>query len=363
LFQREHFWRQYRGNKDHSLNFAAQCNELTALRAEFDWIYAVSVTCEEQALRDLDTAFNRFFAGITDYPTPRRRGINESFRFKGREVEVKRINRNWSAARLPKIGWVRFRDTRPMTGKLKNVTVSLNPLGWHISFAREIEHDTVVWSGPAVGIDRGVANSIALSTGELASVPIERLRVLDRRHRAAQREAAGRYRGSKRYIKSRRRAAANKSHAARTRKHWNQTKTTELVSRFGTVVIETLKISNMTASARGTVEEPGRNVRQKSGLNRSILEHGWHQFETFLTYKLAASGGTLVKVDPRNTSRTCSACGAIDARSRENQATFACVHCGHEAHADVNAAINILRAGTRPSARATIRHRESRGAA
>jgi putative transposase len=362
LFQREHFWRQYRRNTGYHIGYVSQAKELTALRAEFDWIAAVSQTCEQQALRDLDKAFGNFFAGIADYPTPRRRCVNESFRFQGREVEVKRLNGGWSAARLPKIGWVRFRDTRPMLGKLKNVTVSLDPLGWHVSFAREIEHDVAPNRGPSVGIDRGVANSIALSTGELASVPIERLRILDRRHRAAQHEAAKRRRGSKRHAKSRRRAAANKSHAARTRKHWNHEATTALTRRFGTVCIEALKTKNMTASARGTVEEPGRNVRQKSGLNRSILEHGWYQFESFLAYKLAASGGTLVKVNPANTSRTCSQCGSIDARNRENQAQFRCIECGHEAHADCNAAINILRAGTRPSPRLSPK-RESRRAA
>jgi putative transposase len=363
LFQREHFWRQYRNNTGDYLGYVAQARELTALRSEFDWIAAVSQTCQQQALRDLDKAFSNFFSGMADYPTPRRKGNNESFRFQGREVEVKRLNRGWSAARLPKVGWVRYRDTRPIVGKLKNVTVSRDLLGWHIAFACEIEHEASVSTGPAVGIDRGVSNSIALSTGDLDSVPIKRLRVLDRRYRQAQREATQRRRGSKRHAKSKRRAHAAKSHAARTRKHWNHTKTTGIVRRFGTVCIEGLKTASMTASARGTVGKPGRNVRQKAGLNRSILEHGWYQFENFLVYKLAASGGTLVKVDPRNTSRTCSECGAIDARSRENQATFACVHCGHSAHADVNAAINILRAGTRPSIRVPTRSRESRRAA
>lgn len=363
LFQREMFWRQYHSNTGNHLGYVAQARELTALRAEFDWIAAVSQTCQQQALRDLDRAFQNFFDGIAGYPTPRCKGINESFRFQGREIETKRLNRSWSAARLPKIGWVRFRDTRTIVGKLKNVTVSLDPLGWHISFACEIEHETPGNHLPAVGIDRGVANSIALSTGDLDSVPLDKLRTLDRRSRAAQQASARRSRGSKRHAKAKRRSAGLKARGARIRKHWNHRKTRGIVSRFGTVCIENLRTANMTASARGTVAEPGRNVRQKAGLNRSILEHGWYQFESFLTYKLAASGGTLVKVDPRNTSRTCSVCGAIDARSRENQATFACVHCGHEAHADVNAAINILRAGTRPSERVETRRRESRRAA
>ncbi|UVO30199.1 transposase [Bradyrhizobium arachidis] len=249
-----------------------------------------------------------------------------------------------------------------MRGTINNVTVSLTPIGWCVSFACEIEHEAPTNIRPAVGIDRGVANSIALSNGELASVPVERLRLLDRRARKTQKVLARRKRGSKRYAKARLRAAAIKAKAARIRKDWNHKATTGLVARFGLVAIEDLKTSSMTASAKGTAEEPGRNVRQKAGLNRSILEHGWHQFETFLAYKLEAAGGRLVKVDPRNTSRTCNECGSIDARHRESQARFACDDCGHEAHADVNAARNILRAGTRPAVEVSFRRKSRRAA-
>jgi putative transposase len=362
LYQREHFWRQFKRETGKSISYVSQAAELTKLRAEFDWIAAVSQTCEQQALRDLDKAFANFFAGRASYPTPRRKGQQESFRFQGREVEVEQLNRSWSRVRLPKIGWVRFRDTRPMRGVVKNATVSLTPIGWHISFACEFEADAPLGLAAEVGIDRGVANSIALSTGELASVPIERLRILDRKHRKAQQTANRRKRGSKRYAKARRHAAACKSKAARIRKHWNHVATTTIAANYGTVCIEALKTRNMTASAQGTIEEPGSRVAQKAGLNRSILEHGWYQFETFLSYKLAATGGELIRVDPRNTSRKCSNCGYIDARNRESQASFRCVECGHEAHADVNAALNILQAGTRPTVRARPR-RESRQAA
>ncbi|MFA7308091.1 MAG: transposase [Hyphomicrobium sp.] len=362
LYQREHFWRQFKRETGHSLNYAVQARELTKLRAEFDWIAAVSQTCEQQAIQDLDKAFANFFAGRASYPTPRRKGEHESFRFHGREIGVERLNRCWSQVRLPKIGWVRFRDTRPMRGTIKNATVRLSPMGWHVAFACEFEADMPFWLTAEVGIDRGVANSIALSTGELASVPIERLRVLDRKHRRAQQAASRRKRGSKRYAKARRHAAVYEAKAARVRKHWNHVATTTIAANYGTVCIEALKTRNMTASARGTVEEPGSRVAQKAGLNRSILEHGWFQFETFLAYKLAAAGGDLIKVDPRNTSRKCSNCGHIDARNRESQASFRCVECGHEAHADVNAARNILQAGTRPTV-GTFPRRESRPAA
>ncbi|WP_051949287.1 RNA-guided endonuclease TnpB family protein [Methylosinus sp. PW1] len=367
LYQREAFWKQHLRTEGKHVSYAGQCLELTDLRAEFDWIREVSATCEQQALRDLDKAFQRFFDGISGYPTPRRKGENDSFRFQGRDIEVEKLNRNWSRVWLPKIGWVRFRDTRPMIGKLKNVTVSLDPLGWHVSFAREIEHEAPANIAPAVGIDRGVANSIAMSSpleGEqFFSVGKERLAVLDRRRRKHQRDLSRRRRGSKRCGNARKRIAAVAAKGARVREHFNHVQTTRIVRRFGTVCIEDLNIASMTASAKGTVEEPGKNVAQKAGLNRSILEQGWGQFEEFLTYKLAASGGVLVKVDPRNTSRKCSNCGHIDARNRESQASFRCVECGHEAHADVNAAINILQAGTRPSVRAPARRRESRKAA
>jgi putative transposase len=111
-----------------------------------------------------------------------------------------------------------------------------------------------------------------------------------------------------------------------------------LARRFGTVVLEDLNTKGMTASARGTVDEPGRNVRQKSGLNRAILNQGWHIFEALLSYKLKERGGELMKVPARHTSQTCSACGAVDSRSRKNQAHFVCTSCDHFEKADTNAA-------------------------
>lgn len=345
LEQRRDWFRHYERETGGKLNYTTQARQLTELRAEFDWIAAVSQTCQQQALRDLDKAFGNFFAGRAKYPRPRRRGINDSFRFQGREVETRRLNTKWSMARLPKIGWVKFRDTRPMRGTLKNVTVARAANGWHISFACEIQHTAPANTRPAVGIDRGVANTLALSTGELLSVP-RSLETLDRRKRKAQRIVARRKKGSKRRAKQLRRVAKLAARAARIRADWQHRITTDIAARFGLVVIEYLKIKNMTASAAGTIAAPGRNVRQKAGLNRSILNQGWGGCEIKLAYKLAERGGTLEKVDPAYTSQTCPACGCIDARNRESQARFVCVECGHGAHADRNAAVNILRRNT-----------------
>ena len=345
LEQRRDWWRHYERETGAKLNYVAQARQLTALRAEFDWIAAVSQTCQQQALRDLDQAFASFFAGRTRYPTPRKKGINDSFRFQGREVEVRCLNAKWSAVRLPKIGWVKFRDTRPLRGTMKNVTVALAAEGWHVAFACEIEHEAPQNFRPAVGIDRGVVNTLALSTGEVLSVPAS-LERLERAKRRAQRILARRKRGSRRYAKQRTRVAGLQARARRIRRDFHHRAALDIARRFGAAVLEELAVMTMTASARGTVEEPGRNVRAKAGLNRSILAQGWRGFETILAYKMEERGGRIVKVAPAFTSQTCSACGAVDARSRKSQAAFECVACGHRDHADVNAVKTILRRNT-----------------
>jgi putative transposase len=130
---------------------------------------------------------------------------------------------------------------------------------------------------------------------------------------------------------------------ANARKDFLHKVSTDIAKSHGTVVVEALRVRNMTASAKGTAAKPGRNMRQKAGLNRAILDQGWGMFRLFLRYKLAERGSTLIEVPAAYTSQTCSACGIVDAASRRDQARFVCVGCGHEAHADTNAAINILR--------------------
>ena len=316
------------------------------LREEYDWIRAVHVTPQQQALRDLDRAYANFFNGIANYTGFRRHGVNDTFRFQGREIKTRKLNAKWSEVRLPKIGWVRYRDTRPLAGTLNNVTINLTPSGWHISFNLAIERDAPATPLPAqVGIDCGVAETLALSTGEMLTLPSS-LAVLDRRKRKAQRVLARRKRGSVRYAKQRRRVAAIQARQGRIRKDWHYRVTGDLGKRSGTVVLEQLDIKSMTASAKGTLANSGSMVRQKAGLNRSILNQGWHIFKTLLGYKLEERGGYLCTVPAHYTSQTGSECGTVDGKSRENQASFVCRHCGHHMNADHNAAIKILRRNT-----------------
>ena len=343
LEQRRDFWRQYRAAEGKSISLASQGRELTALRAEFDWVAAVPQMVLEAALNDLDKAYAAFFRG-GGYPTPRRLGAHDSARFRGRSVQVRRLNAKWAEAKLPKVGWVRFRQSRAVTGALKTVTIARGATGWSVVFACDIGAAPTINALPGVGIDRGVANALSLSTGEHIRLPD--LTALEKRRRRAQRILARRKRGSERYTSQRRAVARIAGKIARVRAHALHVASTEIARRFGAVALEDLNVRAMTASARGTVEAPGRGVQQKAGLNRSILAQGWSIFAAQLDYKLEAAGGRLVYVPAAYTSQTCAECGVVDARSRKSQAAFECVACGHRDHADTNAARNIMRGST-----------------
>lgn len=333
LEQRSEFWRQFRSATGRTINSISQSRDVTKLRAQVDWIGDAPATALNQALRDLDRAFSAFFSGRSGYPTPRRKGRHDRFRVRGCEVKIIQLNAKWSAVHVPKLGFVKFRNTRAMRGECVNVTFSKCVGNWFVSFSHEIEHVAPERNLPSVGIDRGVANTLALSTGEMLSTPDTT--ALERERRRAQRILCRRQRGSRRYAKQRRRFARIAAKIVRVRADWRHRASLNIAERFGTVAIEALKIVNMTAKGRG-----------KNGLNRAVREQGWYAFERVLAYKLEERGGSLVKVNSAYTSQECSACGTIDRASRKNQASFACRHCGFAIHADMNAAINILRRST-----------------
>lgn len=347
LEQRRDHWRRYQAATGNNLNYITQARELTVLRAEVDFIRAVHVTPLQRTLKALDEAYRRAWQGLGGYPSPKKKGVHDAFSYAGREIVFEQINRRWGRVRLPKIGWVKLRLTRPLGGTIREATVSRTALGWQVSIGCLIDAD-VPDPGGAVGIDRGVTVPLMLSDGTSYSLP-PTVADLDRRVRKAQRIASRRKRGSLRHAKSQRRVAALKARQARIRKDWAHKATTAICRGFGTVVIERLRTRSMTASASGTVAEPGLNVAQKRGLNRAILNVGWHQIEAMLLYK----AHRLVKVNPAFSSQTCASCGTVDSRSRKNQATFVCAACGHRDNADRNAAVVILNRGNTPGVEAS----------
>jgi len=207
---------------------------------------------------------------------------------------------------------------------------------WHLTFAAIPAPVPAPGNGQAVGIDRGVAVSAALSTWELLHIPGLNKREQARLRRLERKLARAR-RGSKRRGRLRLAIAQIRARETDRRKDWVEKASTKIARRFDTIKVEDLRIKNMTRSAKGTAD-PGRNVRQKAVLNRGILRSGWG----LLVHRLEQKApGRVERINPAFTSQRCSACGHVDARSRESQARFVCTACGYACHADVNAAINI----------------------
>ncbi|GLX93350.1 transposase [Herbidospora sp. NBRC 101105] len=319
--------------------FVEQCRQLTEARAENEWLRDGSVVVQQQALKDFAQAMANFFGGTHRRPTWRRRGENEGFRIVAvKPGDVRRLSRRVGAVLVPKVGWVRFRLSRPVPKSVKSYRVTLDRAGrWHVAFTYIPPPVAGPESGELVGVDRGVAVTVALSTGELLFIPRQReteeARLLRLRRKLARAE-----RGSNRRAKVKRAIARIMARQRDRRKDWVEKTSTQLARRFDVIGVEDLRIAAMTRSAKGTTEDPGRNVRQKAGLNRAVLAAAWGQFVTRLEHKAPSR---VMRVDPRYTSQTCHACGHHASDNRESQAVFRCRVCGHQADADVNAARNI----------------------
>ncbi|GGK84763.1 transposase [Planomonospora parontospora subsp. parontospora] len=319
--------------------FAEQCRQLTEARAAFDWLRAGSIIVQQQALKDFAQAMANFFGGTHRRPAWRKRGRAEGFRIVAvGPGDVRRLSRNVGEVRIPKVGWVRFRWSRAVPGGVKSFRVTCDRAGrWHVAFAAIPAPISAPGTGEIVGVDRGVAVSAAVSTGELLNVPGLRESEEKRLVRLQRRLARAR-RGSNRRAKVKAALARLKARQTDRRKDWVEKTSTELARRFDVIAVEDLKVRDMTRSASGTIDAPGVNVRAKAGLNRGILANGWGRLVARLEHK---APGRVVKVDPAYTSQTCNACGRRAAESRESQSRFRCVACGHQANADVNAACNI----------------------
>jgi transposase len=329
--------------------FGEQCRQLTEARAEFGWLQAGSQTVQQQALRDFAQAMTHFFRGTHCRPTWRKAGRDEGFRQVAvRPEHVRKLNRRTGRVWVPKVGWVKFRWSRAVAAGVKSYRVTRDRMSrWHVAFALIPDSIPAPGNGRVVGVDRGVVVSAALSTGELLSCPrppvSERRRLL-----RLQRRLARAQRGSNRRRRVKAAIATLIARDAGRRKDWVEKVSTDLARRFDVIRVEGLQIRNMTRSAKGTMGSPGRNVRQKAGLNRSILAAGWGQLVARLEQK---APGRVTQVDPAFTSQRCSSCGNVAADSRQSQALFVCVACNYTCHADVNAARNIA-AGTIAAGRA-----------
>ena len=326
------------GNK--FIRYVELANLLPAWKIAFEWLRESPSQALQHALKNLDRAFTNFFEKRAEYPRFKKRGYGDSFRF----PQGFKLDQANSRIFLPKLGWLRYRNSREVLGTVKNVTVSNRNGKWFVSIQTEREVKQSVAQGDAIGIDMGVVRFATLSDGTVVP-PLNIFKRYAADLRKAQQTMSRKKKFSNNWKKAKARVQCIHVHIANARRDYLHKTSTTISKNHAMVVVEDLQVSNMSRSAAGTVDKPGRNVRAKTGLNRSILDQGWAEFRRQLEYKMLWAGGLLLAVPPQNTSRTCPCCSHVSGDNRRTQAEFACVACGFQENADLVGAINVLRAG------------------
>ncbi len=326
-------------------NAFSQSYELTALRTEYRWLVDVPRDVQVQLLVELDLAWQRFFKGLADRPQFKRKGKHrapvigpnpKSFRLEG-EGRKRHVV-------FPKLGRLAIVYHRDPVGKMAKCAVTRDGDAWYVSIVCAIEvDDPPVSTKPIVAYDRGVTNTIAGSDGSIVKNPKHAERS-EKRTKRLQRAAARKKKGSKNQKKAYARVARAQRRVKRQRTHFLHVESKKVAKNHGVVIFEKLNLKNMTKSAKGTVEKPGRNVSAKSALNRGLLGAALGEFKRMVAYKIVAEGGRIIEVPPAWSSQTCAECDHVDAASRKGE-RFKCTACGHTDHADVNAARVLLARG------------------
>ena len=261
----------------------------------------------------MEKAYKNFFEKSADFPSFKRKGSGDSLRYPDpKQIKLDQANNHLF---LPKLGWLRYRNSRDILGELRNVTVSQSGGEWFASIQTQREVD-----------------SFKKHQQRLAHY---------------QRRMSRKVKFSNNWQKAKARIQKIHPGIANARRDFLHKTTTTISQNHALVCIEDLQVRNMSRSSKGNSEQHGKKVRQKSGLNRAILDQGWGEFRRQLGDKAAWNGGMLLAVPPHHTSQTCPACGHVSKDNRQTQAKFLCVACGYEDHADVVGAINVLERGYR----------------
>jgi len=331
------------------LGYAALCRDLTTWRHSIltGWLADAPIHPLQQSLKNLERACSNFFAKRADAPCFKKKGQHDSFRYP--DPKQFKLDQTNDRVFLPKLGWVRYRNSRDVLGTAKNVTVLQSGGKWFASIQTEREVEQPIPRGNAIGIDVGIARFATLSDASFIA-PLNSFRRHESTLRRAQQALSRKIKFSSNWKKARARVQRVHSRIGNARRDFLHKATTTISQNHAMVCIEDLQVRHMSKSAAGSTAEPGRNVRAKSGLNKSILDQGWFEFRRQLDYKLNWNGGVLVAVPAHNKSRACPACGCVAEQNRQTQAKFECVDCGYENNADVVGAMNVLARGHRVAA-------------
>ncbi|XWZ88324.1 transposase [Paraburkholderia sp. A2RO-4L] len=297
-------------------SYASMCQWLTTWRNDpaHPWMSEAPVHTQQQVLRRLDQTFKKFFDNVKagkkpGFPRFKKKGLEPGLRFPDKKHLA--LDAGNGRIKLPKLGWLRMRQSREVVGDLCNATITREGARWFVSLQTEIA-DVVPAAGlePTLGLDLGIANFITSSAGNFTP-GCHALKESARRLRRYQKSVSRKVKGSNNRRKAVQRLANMHRRIARQRQDWCHKLSTELADQHPVIAMEDLKVANMSRSAAGTVDKPGKNVRQKARLNRTMLDQGWGLFQTMLKYKLQARAGQLVLVPASYTSQTCAECGTV----------------------------------------------------
>lgn len=345
----EHREMRYSGRRA-ATSSALQMRELTEARREFEWLAEGSSSVQQVALRDLDRAYANFFNHRAEFPTFRSKSDpRQSFAI--RDVRLRRLNGKWVAITVPKAGQVKFRCSRPwpQVCQATSARISRHNGQWHVSLTTpppgKINEDA---AAETIGIDRGVAHTLATSSGEFFQAPSWTAGE-QRRFLALQRKLSRQRKGSKRRQRTVAKLRTLHRRLGDRRREWVEQTTTELAVRHPVVVLEELPVSNMVRAPKPKPDPDrdghwlanGRSAKAK--LNKAINASLWGELAQRLSDKT-----DVVKVNARFTSQCCHRCGHTAPENRKSQAVFRCVRCGSTGNADVHAAMNVHDRGFAP---------------
>lgn len=334
---------QYAANQSCQFSYTKLANLLPIWKKEqaTSWLKDAPSQALQQALKNLESSYRNFFAKRADFPKFKKRGQHDGFRIP-QGFKVEQMN---SRIFLPKLGWIRYRNSRFIDGTVKSITISAHGGKWYAAIQTERELEQAVHPATAVvGIDVGIAKFATLSTGQIFDAKNSfknKAEQLARYQRAMSRKV----KFSKNWLKAKHKISKLHKTIAAIRQDYLHKTTTDISKNHAMIVIEDLQIRNMSKSAKGSSEQHGKRVKAKSGLNRSILDQGWFEFRRQLEYKQAWRGGEIIAVPPQHTSQRCSHCQHVSRENRTSQARFECVACDYRENADINASRNILAAG------------------
>ena len=347
VFNKSLAWQKEQYASDQTIRFSytdlANLLPLWKQDPNLAWLKESPSQTLQQTLKDLERAYINFFSKRAGFPRFKKKGQSDSYRY----PQGCKLDQGNSRIFLPKLGWMRYRNSRKVLGEVKHVTVTHSCAKWFVSIQTEREVEpSLPPATTAIGIDVGVVRFATMSDGSHIE-PINSFKKHQERLARYQRRMSRKVKFSNNWQKAKTKIQRIHRTIAHARKDYLHKITTTISQNHALVCIEDLQVRNMSRSSKGNSEEHGKMVKQKSGLNRAILDQGWGEFRRQLGYKMTWRGGILLAVPPHNTSRTCPCCSHVSKDNRKTQAKFECVECGYENHADLVGAINILERGHR----------------